>query len=98
MKLFTKIIHLVLDRIVWLEVRVLEKFVELYKGFGIECNIVCNDTNDDKEIYLSGTKEYPEKYATYSDKFNGYLDFYSQVTFDGDGKFIGQDFYEWNLN
>ncbi|MBT6068585.1 hypothetical protein HOG48_02410, partial [Candidatus Peregrinibacteria bacterium] len=71
----------------------LEKFVELYKGFGVECKV--NKTKDGSEITLAceGSFSY-EEYETASDKFDGYPGFHTDITFDNDGKFIEQGFWE----
>jgi hypothetical protein len=71
----------------------LEKFVQLYKDFGIECQV---NVKDNKQIiYLNGGSGYGTGYKdTDSDKFHGYAGFYSDVEFDMSGKFIMQGFWE----
>lgn len=70
----------------------LEKFLELYRSFGIELEVeklpyqqhVCFGENS--MSYMCDYQGHP--------KFQGYSGFYTKVIFDKDGKFIGQDFYE----
>lgn len=66
----------------------LEKFMALYKGFGIDC--IVTKTEQNQLIVLSGYNDA----STKSDKFGGYNGFYSVVEFDLNGKFLSQDFYE----
>ncbi len=73
----------------------LEKFIELYKSFGITCVVVNHDgvnsifLGDYEHGYGDATK------GTYSESFSGgYSGFYSQVVFDADGKFRWQSFRE----
>ena len=68
----------------------LEKFVALYKDFGIDCRV--NQEEGEQKIYLGGF--YGADGFTSSDKFDGYSGFYSVARFDLEGKFLGQDFYE----
>lgn len=61
----------------------LEAFVDLYKRFGIELK----EYKVESEIIItliSGSNE----------KFGGYEGFYSVCTFDINGKFVKQEFYE----
>lgn len=67
----------------------LEKYVELYRCFGIECIVECNEEHMTSVITL-GT----DSHSTCSDKFNGYTDFFTSISFDENGKFKGQGFYE----
>ena len=73
----------------------LERFIELYKSFGIECKV--NKEDNTLVIYLSQNwqLQYNDgiKY-TFSDKFFGYNSFYSAISFTKDGKFINQGFFE----
>lgn len=79
----------------------LEKFVELYRSFGIECVVSERERYQYESLperikrIRIGNWEYgvPEE-NTDSDKFDGYGGFYSEVIFDMDGKFIKQTFYE----
>lgn len=73
----------------------LEKFIELYRSVGIEVQV--RDVVDSKkgavrEIFIGDyyNPNIPKK----SDKFFGYVGFYSNIEFDKDGKFIGQGFWE----
>jgi hypothetical protein len=68
----------------------LERFVELYKSFGIECKVI--DTDKGSEIWLCAGNLYHN--GTISDKFTGYYDFFSIVRFDFDGVFMEQSFVE----
>jgi len=61
----------------------LEKFVELYKSFGIEL-----------EVKTEGTHYTIMMEANDDPKLEGYSTFYSDVTFDIDGKFLYQGFWE----
>ncbi len=70
----------------------LEKFVEMYRSFGIEC--VVKKKDGFSFIYLC-VSDYPfEEKSTISNKLIGYSDFFSKIKFDKDGKFINQGFYE----
>lgn len=66
----------------------LEKFIELYKSFGIELKAVQYGDNWCVEL---GDEEQKEKHP---DKFEGYYGFYSAVYFSLDGKFLNQEFWE----
>lgn len=70
----------------------LERFVELYKSFGIEC--IVNSVAEGYVIFLSPytTKKYTPLFDTISDKFGGYEGVVSTVYFDVLGKFVKQDF------
>lgn len=69
----------------------LDRFVELYRTFGIECNV--NKKDSGYEIVLSEHTCYADG-ATRSDKFDGYCGMFTTISFDGDGKFIKQGFWE----
>ena len=60
----------------------LEKFVDLYKSFGIDLE----KNKDDNMTTI--------KMSSRNKEFGGYLYLYSIVQFDKDGKFIKQYFYE----
>jgi len=68
----------------------LEKFIEIYKSFGINC--IVGEKDMQKVIEFHGSTGWVE--PTWSDKFEGYSGFYSQIIFSLDGKFIKQTFYE----
>jgi len=69
-----------------------ERFIELYKSFGIEC--VVNKESDFNFIHLC-VSDFPfDEKSTLSDKIIGYSDFFSTVRFDKEGNFINQGFYE----
>lgn len=59
----------------------LERFVEVYKSFGIDC--VINEDDPYKRILF-----------TSRDKFNRFTAIYYEVTFYKDGKFISQGFWK----
>ena len=65
----------------------LEKFIELYKSFGINCKIAKND-NGDNIIKLCGSGSYMYEDVTKSELFDGYNGFYSDIIFDKNGKFL----------
>lgn len=82
----------------------LERFVALYKSFGIECKI-----NHIPEMDISDVVDFhiPEHYeiilgdnydpireATESEKFDGYDGFFTDIHFDMEGNFIQQGFWE----
>lgn len=67
----------------------LERFIELYRSFGIECKVFKNYAGE-YQITLSRLKE---NSVTYSDKFLGMYDCYSAIIFDTEGKFLRQGFY-----
>lgn len=67
----------------------LKKTIELYRVFGIECKV--NKDEKGFNIILSGNNI---ENSTCSEKFDGYLDFYSILFFDKKEKFIKQGFWE----
>lgn len=71
----------------------LEKFIELYKGFGINANVVVGD--DEQVICLhQGSYAWELERLTTSEKLIGYGGFYSDVIFDMQGNFLKQAFLE----
>lgn len=87
----------------------IEKFIELYKSFGVNCvvnkdntmqYIILHESNHPHETIKLGNRSNftigQDKFgaATISKKFGGYSDFFTQIEFDLNGKFIGQYFYE----
>lgn len=64
----------------------LERFVELYRSFGIEL-----EANKDAAIQHLVVLLEPEDRT---EKLWGYSGFYSVVAFDQDGKFLYQGFWE----
>lgn len=71
----------------------LEKFVELYRSFGIECKVV--EYERIKRILLNSGSKYITGNLdddTKSEKFDGHAG--SEVMFDLTGKFIQQGFWE----
>lgn len=73
----------------------INRFVELYKSFGIECKVnTVSDVGSQHLEIIIGSGEYAYDEYTKSDKFEGYSGFYSRVKFDTNGKFINQGFWE----
>lgn len=72
----------------------LERFVELYASFGIHCKVRNGESGS--EIILSEGVDFPEcpDDLTKSEKFGGYMDFFTSVEFDKNGKFVSQGFWE----
>jgi CMP-2-keto-3-deoxyoctulosonic acid synthetase len=70
----------------------LENFVNLYRSFGIECNV--NIAKDGTRVIYFERSSIPNVIETVSDKFHGHTGFFSQITFDAKGKFISQGFWE----
>lgn len=72
----------------------LEKFIALYAEFGIECKV--NKYDDRQTILMAeeGDAGYGEEQVTRSDKFGGYSYFHTLVTFNLEGNFLKQEFYE----
>ncbi len=68
----------------------LEKFVELYKSVGIELKV--RDCEKRFGEYKGG--KIIEMCDNDCEKFGGYAGFCSSITFDENGKFLKQDFYE----
>ncbi len=77
----------------------LERFIELYRSFGIECKVNKVDVPhqyshmkaDDQYIVLTDGHE--GKNETGDSRFNGY-GMYTDIVFDSDGKFKSQGFWE----
>ena len=69
----------------------LEKFVELYNGFGI--NVISEKTDEGYEVHLTENSYFDEN-DTVSEKFEGYPGFYTRIEFDENGKFKKQGFWE----
>ena len=80
----------------------LERFVDLYKSFGIDCKVT-KIYNEDEEVWQNeiilindtiGSDSYWNVELTKSTNFNGYTDFYTSIVFTDDGKFKSQGFWE----
>lgn len=69
----------------------LEKFIDLYKSFGIDVKVF-KIADSNQRVILGEC--YGERMVTESDKFKGYNGFYSRLIFSPEGKFIEQGFYE----
>lgn len=74
----------------------LDRFIKLYKSFGIKCIVNTKIDSEDKtqHIYLNHAYFFDKRKCTTSEKLDGYPDFYSEVIFDEKGKFISQGFWE----
>jgi hypothetical protein len=70
----------------------LERFVELYRSFGIECKVTQFPKQEGQFIVMR--EAYGVKEVTESKKLDGHLGFYSDVQFDENGKFLRQGFWE----
>jgi hypothetical protein len=71
----------------------LEKFVDLYAQFGIKC--IVSKLDDGKQFI---TFQIPDPVRndpviTYSHKFAGYENVYTDVIFDRDGRFLSQGYW-----
>lgn len=66
----------------------LEKFIALYKEFGVKLKPFPNE----KGILITMCENGRE--STKNSKFIGYARFYSEVQFDKDGSFVEQGFWE----
>ena len=71
----------------------LDKFVELYKGFGIDCIVFIKDACQCIILTEAGWG-HPEDWYTQSGLFEGYGDFYTEIKFTKEGKFKSQGFWE----
>lgn len=69
----------------------LEKFIELYKGFGIDVKVF--DTKRNTKAIMLSDSSYDFNF-TNSDKFDGYSGFFTDIEFDNNGKFLRQGFWE----
>lgn len=79
----------------------LEKFVALYKEFGIDCKVNKDDDGiffivfvQEDEIYNQYNPYNDDVEITKSSKFEGYSSFFSDIEFDNNGNFIKQGFWE----
>ncbi len=68
----------------------LEKFIELYASFGIPLEVIQENNG---QVIMLGESVKHSKHG-YSEKFNGYACFFSDVRFDENGKFVSQGFWE----
>jgi len=73
----------------------LEKFVELYKSFGVDVVVDSDEVPGEHQIHLTEGEMFNSgKGWTEDDRFEGYSDFFTTIIFDKDGKFVSQGFYE----
>ncbi len=71
----------------------LQNFINFYKSIGIDCLV--NIRDGCQKIYLATTELDDSKlFTASSEKFDGYSNFYCEVIFDMEGKFISQGFWE----
>jgi len=70
----------------------IEKVIELYNSLEIPLNI--NQEGDGRYfiVFRVADREFSNE-ATYSNKFVGYLNCYTDMVFDKDGKFISHGFW-----
>lgn len=71
----------------------LQKVIELYRGFGIEC-LVFVDKDNNQCIKLDSGGGNNRNNPTFSDKISGYTGFYTVLEFDSNGLFIRQGIWE----
>ncbi len=77
----------------------LQRFVELYKSFGIECKVNQVDVPHQyshmatKDQYIVLTDGRSDHEVTSDGRFNGY-GMFSDIVFDANGKFKSQGFWE----
>jgi hypothetical protein len=69
----------------------LELFTRLYSELGIDLKVI-HEKNGSKTIYMQVESDDPE--ISISEKFSGYTNCYSIVTFDKNSKFVSQGFFE----
>jgi len=67
----------------------LERFIELYRSFGIECLV---HELDKKLVIVLSSRQSPCDVRTISPKFGGYYGHCSDIWFTLEGAFIKQDF------
>jgi hypothetical protein len=72
----------------------LEKFVNLYKEFGINLKPFVQPHETRIILATGDTHHYPGETGSHSPLFGGYDGFHSVVVFDENGKFKYQNFYE----
>ena len=72
----------------------LEKFIELYRSFGIECKVYEEDGFQVIDLKKAADFHRDTYNATVSEKFKGDDYFYSNVLFDMQGNFVQQGFWE----
>ena len=70
----------------------IEKVIELYNYLEIPLNINQEDDGRYFIVLKVADKEFSNE-ATYSNKFVGYLNCYTDMVFDKDGKFISHGFW-----
>lgn len=75
--------------------RDVDAFVDLYKRFGVNLKVerYPSDWKIPNGYYIVLSNSYLDS-ASPSDKFTGYMGFYSVVQFDAEGRFVEQAFAE----
>ena len=68
----------------------LERFLALYKSFGIDC--VVKERGEYKIITLCAYETFPDDVETINKRLNGRQDHFSEVVFNLYGKFVEQTF------
>jgi len=71
----------------------LELFLAFYKSAGIELR-PAEDFEGDNIVLRFGKDEFGDNAIVNSDKFDGYIGFYSDAEFTKDGVFVRQGFWE----
>ena len=72
----------------------LDRFIKLYKSFGIDCIVFEPDGLIKRIQFQSSSNGNEDENDTVSYKFDGYIYLYSTIDFDMDGKFLEQGFWE----
>lgn len=71
----------------------LEAFLALYSRLGVELQVVPDPSDASHQCVILG-KSYDHLGRVAWDKWEGYFGFFSAVTFDKDGRFLRQGFWE----
>ena len=71
----------------------LEKVIELYTELGIPPNVTQEEDGRYVIIMKVADKKFEDN-VTYSNKFVGYLNCYTDLIFDKDGKFVAQGIWQ----
>ena len=73
----------------------LQRFVALYKSFGIDCKIEKHPGANDMQSITLGMRDATRATERFTEdqRFEGYLGHFTEVLFDADGQFYGQAFF-----
>ena len=71
----------------------IQKFIEFYKQFGINLKVK-TETDGRKTIIMKVENGDDEDGVSFSEKFYGYTNCYTDLTFDNNGTLIGQGFWK----